>query len=154
MKLGEVIGKERKRRSLSLQEVASNLGITVKEFKDIECGNSLAEEWGPKLAQIAIKLEIPTSRLISRNGKSDQAALEKGQCGILIRAIRENKGLSPEKFAKLVGISLDEVLAIENGSSPLESYAPLFLSFGELIEQPIFNFFYPCGIPFQQLEDY
>jgi transcriptional regulator with XRE-family HTH domain len=154
MQLGEVIRKERERKNLSVEQVASGLHLTVKEFEDIEGGASPAEQWGPRLAQIAIKLETPTSRLISRNGKSDQAAQEQGQCGRLIRAKREAKGLSPEDFARLVAISAEDVAQLEEGTSPLETYGPLFLRFAELINQPVFNLFYPCGIPFQQLDDY
>jgi len=154
MNLGEVIRKERERMNLAPKEVASDLGITVKEFEDIESGNSLAENWGPKLAQIAIELEIPISRLISKNGKSDGATIEKGLCGVLIRAKRKAKGLNQDEFAELLDMPLDEVSAIENGTSPLESYAPILLGFAELIKQPIFNLFYPCGVPFQQIENY
>jgi hypothetical protein len=28
------------------------------------------------------------------------------------------------------------------------------LRFAEMIEQPIFNLFYPCGLPLQELQDY
>jgi transcriptional regulator with XRE-family HTH domain len=154
MKLGAVIKKERKRKGLSIQEVADFLGITEEELVDIESGNSLAEEWGPKLAQIAIKLETPTSRLISSNGKSDQAGKDEGQCGMLIKAKRRAKGLSQQELAKLLGISFEEITSIENGSCPLELYAPLLLKFAECIKQPIFNLFYPCGVSFQELKDY
>ena len=30
----------------------------------------------------------------------------------------------------------------------------LLLGFAEVIEQPVFNLFYPCGLPFQELDDY
>lgn len=154
MQLGQVIKKERQRKNLSVKESASYLGITVKEFENIECDNSLAETWGLKLLQIAIKLEIPSSRLISTNGKSDKAVLKKGQCGELIKAKRMDKGLNQKEFAELVNIPLEELSTIENGTSPLESYAPLLLKFSELIGQPLFNLFYPCGVPLQKLEDY
>jgi hypothetical protein len=43
---------------------------------------------------------------------------------------------------------------VESGNSPLEEYAPLLLRFSEVVDQPIFNLFYPCGLPFGQLKDY
>jgi hypothetical protein len=47
-----------------------------------------------------------------------------------------------------------ELVQIENGESPLETYGSILLRFAEVIDQPIFNLFYPCGLPFQELEDY
>jgi len=43
---------------------------------------------------------------------------------------------------------------IENGESPLEYCGPFLLRFAEVIEQPIFNLFYPCGVPLDKLVDY
>jgi transcriptional regulator with XRE-family HTH domain len=154
MKLGQVIKMERERKSLAVKQVALDLGIELHELEGIEQGDSLAEEWGPKLTQIAIALDTPTSRLISRNGKSDEAAKEKGQCGTLIRAKREARGLSQQDFANLTQMPIDEVSDVEDGTTPLEVYGPLFLRFAELIEQPVFNLFFPCGIPFQEYDGY
>ena len=36
----------------------------------------------------------------------------------------------------------------------IEKYGPLLLHFAELIEQPVFNLFYPCGLPLEKLDDY
>jgi transcriptional regulator with XRE-family HTH domain len=154
MRLGDVIKKERERKNLTIEQVASHLGVTVKECQEMECGHTSIEEWGPRLAQIAIKLQTPTSRLISRNGKSNGAKQEDGQCGKLIKARREGKVLGRREFAALINLSPEEVSRIEDGTSPLETCGPLLLRFAELIEQPIFNLFYPCGIPLDQLDDY
>ena len=35
-----------------------------------------------------------------------------------------------------------------------EQVGPRLLAFAEAIEQPVFNLFYPCGLPFQELDDY
>jgi hypothetical protein len=43
---------------------------------------------------------------------------------------------------------------IERGESPLEEFGPLLLRFAELVEQPVFNLFYPCSLPLEKLEDY
>ena len=48
MKLGDVIRKERERRKLTIDDVASRLGVTKDEFEQIEAGNSDAEQWAPK----------------------------------------------------------------------------------------------------------
>jgi transcriptional regulator with XRE-family HTH domain len=106
------------------------------------------------LAQIAIKLATPTSRLISETGKAAQAKQIDGQCAKLIKTHRERRQLGQGELAERLGMSIDEIASIESGRSPLENYAPLLLRFAEVIEQPIFNLFYPCGLPLEKLEDY
>lgn len=154
MKLGDVLKKERERRQLDVEKTAALLGISIDEYKEFEAGASAVEEWGPKLAQLAIKLSAPASRLISETGKSDHARHVDGQCGKLIKAYRERRQLSPEELAKQLELPAAEIVAIENGQSPLETYAPLLLKFAEVINQPIFNLFYPCGLPLDKLQDY
>ena len=154
MKLGDVIRKERERKSLSVTDVASRLGLAADVYEVVEGGTSPIEEWAPKLAEIAIKLSTPTSRLISETGKSAQAAQTNGQCGLLVKIHRERRGLSREQLAGQLGWQVEEIASIENGGSPLEQYAPLVLRFAEMVDQPIFNLFYPCGLPFRELNDY
>jgi transcriptional regulator with XRE-family HTH domain len=154
MTLGDVLRKERNRLKLPLEKVASELGLSVEQYKDLEDGKSPIEEWGPKLAAIAVKLSTPTSRLISETGKSAQAKQKVGQCGILIRRRRESCKMTQEDLANQLEVSIDNVITIESGKSPLEVYSPLLLRFAELINQPIFNLFYPCGLPLEKLEDY
>jgi len=154
MKLGDVLRKERERKKLSLESVAANLGLSIDAYQELEGGTSPIEEWGMKLARIAIKLFAPTSRLISETGKSAAARPDDGQCGKLIKASREGKAIDLEEFAKRVEMPVEELTDIEAGKTPLETYAPLLLHFSELIEQPIFNLFYPCGLPLDKLEDY
>ena len=154
MKLGDVLKKERDRKRLTEEDVAGRLGVSVEQYQEIEAGNSPAEEWGPRLALVAIALETPTSRLIAETGKSAQAKQVDGQCGNLIKLHRERKGLSQEQLADKIQVSLAEMQSIESGKSELESVAPVLLSFAEVIEQPIFNLFYPCGLPLSQLTDY
>jgi transcriptional regulator with XRE-family HTH domain len=154
MKLGDVLRKERERKKLTLQDVAARLGMMADSYEEFEGGVSPIEEWGPKLAQLAIKLSTPTSRLISETGKSAQAALSEGQSGRLIRSHREKRQLSQEDLAKLLDWPVQQLVQIENGDSPLETYGSVLLRFAETIDQPIFNLFYPCGLPFQELEDY
>jgi hypothetical protein len=57
-------------------------------------------------------------------------------------------------MAKAIGIQHEEYLQIESGSSELERFGPMFLRFSELIDQPMFNLFYPCGVFFEKLDDY
>lgn len=154
MKLGEVLRKERTRKKLSVEKVAADLALSPSQYEDFEAGQSPIEDWGPKLALIAIKLSMPTSRLISETGKSNGAGLESGQCGKLIRMHREKRGLSIEELASQLELSPSEVIDIEAGKSPLEKYAPLLLRYAEIINQPIFNLFYPCGLPLDKLQDY
>jgi transcriptional regulator with XRE-family HTH domain len=154
MKLGDVLRKERGRKQLAAEQVAAELGLSLEEYKRLEAGESPAETWGPTLARLAIKLSAPTSRLISETGRPAPATSKNGQCGKLIRACREKQGLTQQELASRLDVPVEEIIAIENGQSPLETYAPVLLRFAHLIEQPIFNLFYPCGLPLDKLQDY
>ncbi|MGH9764819.1 MAG: hypothetical protein ACREDR_18680 [Blastocatellia bacterium] len=154
MKLGDVLKKERERKKFTVEDVAQRLGIATEQYLEVEAGNSPAEEWGPRLALIAIKLETPTSRLIADTGKSKDAKQVEGQCGSLIRKHREKRERSIQELAEKIEVSAAEMESIENGKSPLEFFAPLLLAFAETIDQPIFNLFYPCGLPLDKLDDY
>ena len=154
MKLGDVLKKERERKKVTAGDMSARLGISAEQYDQMETGDSPAEEWGPRLALIAIELKTPTSRFISETGKSAQARQVEGQCGTLIKTHREKRGVAQKDLAEKLGIPVSEIESIENGSSPLEVYAPLLLSFAEAIDQPIFNLFYPCGLPLDKLNDY
>lgn len=152
MKLGDVLKKEREKKKLSFEHTASELGLSEDRYRDVEAGNSPAETIGPLLAQIAIKLETPTSRLLAESGKSKDC--KPGQAGELITKHRERRQKTPEQMAELLEIPKEEYQQIEAGQSGIEEYGPLLLHFAELIEQPVFNLFYPCGLPFSSLDDY
>ena len=152
MKLGDVLKKERVKKDLSVETVAEKLGIPKDEYDSIEAGETPAEAWGPNLAQIAIELETPTSRLLAESGRF--ADTKPGQAGALIKGHRERKEKSVAEMAEALSISTEDYEKIEAGESPVEKYGPLFLGFAEAIEQPVFNLFYPCGLPFQELDDY
>lgn len=154
MKLGEVLMKERERKKLSIDDMSGKLGLPAERYQEIEAGASPAETWGPLLAKIAIKLETPTSRLLADSGRS--ADTKAGQAGELIRKHRERRGKTPEQMAELLEIPAEEYAQIEGGQSPIEEYGPFFLRFAEAIEQPVFNLFYPFGLPLDKLsvEDY
>lgn len=152
MKLGDVLRKERENKKLSVEEVAGKLRISADEWQAMEAGESPAEEWGPRLAAIAIELETPTSRLLAESGRFEDT--REGQAGELIRKHRERREKSEGELAEALAIPEEEYREIEAGSSPLETYGPRFLGFAEAIEQPVFNLFYPCGLPFQELDDY
>ncbi len=171
MKLGDVLKKEREgkglstAKELSAAEVAEKLGISEDEYREIEAGESPAEVWFPHLARIAIALEVPTSRLLADSGRF--ADTRAGQAGPLIKAHREEREKSVEEVVDYMN-SLDEELSqggtlqvtredyalIEAGESLIEKYGPLLLGFAEVIDQPVFNLFLPCGLPFQELDDY
>jgi hypothetical protein len=152
LKLGDVLKKEREARGLSSAEISSRLGIPEAEYIRLEEGRSAAEKWGPILANLAIHFETPTSRLISASGRAADA--QPGQCGSRVRTQRERRNQSPEATAKSLELLLDEYLEIEAGRSPIEICGPLLLRFAEIIEQPVFNLFYPCGIALEKLENY
>ncbi len=165
MKLGDVLKKERKNKELSAEEVAGKLGISEKEYQLIEAGETPAELWGPHLAHVAIALETPTSRLLAESGRFEDC--KQGQAGPLIKGHREQREKSAQEVAESLDtyeemqtqegykpLTMEDYRQIEAGESPIEKYGPLLLGFAEAIEQPVFNLFYPCGLPFQELDDY
>jgi len=154
MKLGDVLKKERERKKLSLEDVATELRMSLERYEEFEGGESPIEEWGPKLADIAVKLSTPTSRLICDTGKSVNAGQSKGQCGQLIKKHREKRNLTQEELAKRLGWPMQQLDLVESGKSDLEQYAPLLLRFAEVVDQPIFNLFFPCGLPFAEIKNY
>lgn len=150
MKLGDVLRKERERKKISPEDMAGKLGIPDDQYREMEAGGSPAERWGPLLAQVAIKLETPTSRLLADSGRS--ADTQNGQAGQLIRKHRERRGKTVDQMAEELEIPKQEYEEIEAGSSGIEQYGPLLLHYAEVIEQPVFNLFYPCGLPLDKLE--
>ena len=74
--------------------------------------------------------------------------------GDVLKKERERKGLSVAVMAERLNLSLAEYEKVEAGISPLEQYGTLVLNFAQVIEQPVSSLYYPCGIPFQELEDY
>ena len=155
MKLGEVLKKEREKKGTSLDDMASALGISSDEYQTMEAGESDAETWGPVLAQIAIELETPTSRLLAESGRSTDC--KAGQAGPLIKGHRERRKRSEGDLIQALGdygVDAERYAEIEAGTSGIEVMGPRFLAFAEAIEQPVFNLFYPCGLPFQELDDY
>jgi transcriptional regulator with XRE-family HTH domain len=152
VKLGDVLKKERERKKLSLEDMAGKLGLPEEKYREMEAGSSPAEKWGPLLARIAIKLETPTSRLLAESGKS--ADTKAGQAGELIRKHRERRTKTPDQLAEQLEISKEEYQDIEAGSSPIEEFGPILLHYAEVIDQPVFNLFYPCGLPLEKLDDY
>ena len=151
MKLGSVIKKEREGKSglnryhqLAIEDVAHKLGVSAAERQAIETGDSPVEKWFPILCDLAVKLKVPTSRLLAKSGKSKDT--KPGQAARLIRERREERGKTVEEMATLMGMSVEEYLPIEKGASPIEKVGPLMLGFAELIEQPVFNLYLPCGV--------
>lgn len=158
MKIGDVMKKERegkglnRYRSFTVQQMAQELGISVSEYESIEAGTSEVERWFPTLCQLAVRLEVPTSRLLAASGKA--ADCKPGQAGPRIRVQREERGYTVEEMAEMMGLSVAEYVPIEKGDSPIERWGPLMLRFAELIEQPVFNIYLPCGVPYDELDDY
>ncbi|MEM6454581.1 MAG: helix-turn-helix transcriptional regulator [Acidobacteriota bacterium] len=152
MKLGDVLKKEREAFGLTVEQMVAELDIPAEQYAELENGTSDAENWGPTLAQIAIELETPTSRLLADSGRAEDT--RPGQAGELIAKHRGRREKSEEDLASAIGVDADTLQQIESGESPIETIGPILLRFAEVIEQPVFNLFYPCGLPFQELDDY
>lgn len=152
MKLGDVLKKEREKKGLSVEDTAKGLNLSATDYEALEGGESDAEKWGPLLAEIAILLETPTSRLLAESGRAEDTA--DGQAGTLITQHRERREKTVDQMVEGLSITKEEYESIEAGTSPIEKQGPLLLRFAEVIEQPVFNLFYPCGLPFSELDDY
>jgi hypothetical protein len=152
MRLGDVLKKERARCGLGPSETAGRIRLDRGDYDSIERGESAAENWGPAVAKLAIALHVPMARLLSPTGRAaDVGSL---RVGALLERHRLERGRAPEEFAQHLGIDVDEYRAAEAGDSPLEQIAPWLLAFAELVDQPVFNFFYPCGLPLERVDDY
>jgi transcriptional regulator with XRE-family HTH domain len=152
LKLGDVLVKERERKGLTSGEVALTLGISPDEYNSMEEGRSSAEIWGLVLAHMAIKLEIPLSRLLTGSGKATD--MRQGEAAHLIASHRMRRGLSVAELAESSGCSPQELSNVEAGESQLEEMGRRLLRFAELIQQPVFNLLYPCGLPLETIENY
>ena len=152
MKLGTVLKKERERRKISIDEATDRLDISREEYERLEAGTSLAETWGPLLGRIAVELDLPTARLIAESGSAADART--GQVAELIMRRRNERGKTIPQMANALGLSDSEYREVESGASPLEQVGLALLRFAELVDQPVFNFFYPCGLPFEEIDDY
>ncbi len=74
--------------------------------------------------------------------------------GDVLKKERENKGVSAREMARQLEIELDEYERIEAGASPLEAHAAMVVNFAKAVGKPVNEIYYPCGIPFQELDDY
>jgi transcriptional regulator with XRE-family HTH domain len=154
VKQGEVLMKERERKKIPSEDLASRLGIPLEKYRGIEAGDSPAEKWGPLIRGLAVALEVPTSRMFAPTGKWSDT--RPGQAGALIRGHREVKGKTPAEVAEKLGISVEEYQEIESGTSGIEEWGPFFMRFAAEVLDPyfpgvVFNLFHPFGLPFEKL---
>ena len=152
MKLGDVIRKERERCGISVVQAAETLKLDVEDYARIENGQSAAEQWGPIIATMAMKLEVPMARLLSVNGRSD--GVDRSSVGHLLAQHRRAAGISSDAFARQLGMDVGEYTGVEEGAVPLDPLARWLLTFSELVDQPVFNLFFPCGLPMERIDDY
>ena len=135
--IGELLQEARKRKRLSAEELSAQLGLDQDTLVQWEKGDPELEKWGKVLANIAIELSVPTSRLIAETGRSVDA--RPGQCGALIRTAREKRQISPQELAEKLGLAPEEYSTVDAGSSPLEIYGPALLKIAEAVDLPVFN---------------
>lgn len=152
MKLARVFEKERELKGIPIADTARSLGMSEDAYRQLENGHSAVEKWGTVLTKAALKLQTPTARLISESGMA--VGIKNGNCGKLLRHYREQTRTSLEEMATAVGVSTAEYEEIERGESQLEVFGPVLLRFAELVEQPVYNLLFPCGVSIDKLEDY
>lgn len=152
MKLATVFEKERELKGISIADTARSLGMSEEAYRQLENGHSAVEKWGIVLTKAALKLKTPTARLISESGTA--VGIKNRNCGKLLRHYREETRTSLEETAATLGVSTAEYEEIERGESQLEVFGPILLRFAELVEQPVYNLLFPCGVSIEKLEDY
>jgi transcriptional regulator with XRE-family HTH domain len=152
VKLGDVIRKERERRGITPSYAAECLRLSIDEYEALERGDSSAERWGPLVARCAITFAVPMARLLSPSGRSE--SVEQSQVGTLFQKYRLGSGLSVQATADELGIDASQYEAIEAGVAPVGQMAAWLLAFGEMVDQPVFNFFFPCGLSLERIDDY
>jgi transcriptional regulator with XRE-family HTH domain len=150
--LGDVIRQEREKKSISVDQAAAHLELSIEDYALIESGGSPLEEWAPKLASLAIQLKVPMSRLMAESGRSVDC--RPGQLLGLAERHLERARASMDPVAEPAGMTPGAKSELEERAPLLERYGRLLLAFAELIEEPVFNLVYPCGVPFQTLQKY
>ena len=76
--------------------------------------------------------------------------------GDVLKKEREMQGMSSSAMASKVGVSAEQYAQIEAGSdASFEAAAALVANFAKALKYPgVDGLYYPCGIPFQEVEDY
>ncbi len=76
--------------------------------------------------------------------------------GDVLKKEREMNGISAAAMAQSLGVSADAYEKIESGGSEeFEAAARLLVNFAKTLKYPGVNgLYYPCGIPFSEVEDY
>ena len=152
MTLAALSAAERKKFGLGVDELARRIGASEADVRELEAGAEAAESWGAALAEIAVALGVPMSRFVAETGRA--ADYQAGSCGRLTRSRREERGLSIDQLAASSGVSREMLSALESGTSPAERWLPILLGVAQALDQPLFNFFYPYGVPLRELDAY
>ncbi len=74
--------------------------------------------------------------------------------GSVLLKERKRSKIAPDEMARRLGIPNTEYMLIESGESPLEKYVELILNFSQVIDRPVSSLYYPCGLPFRDLDNY
>lgn len=75
--------------------------------------------------------------------------------GHIVAQERQRKGLSATEVASRLGLTDREYEALEAGEhGTLEEIAMLLVNFNEIIEGQVNQLFYPCGLPFSEVQSY
>jgi transcriptional regulator with XRE-family HTH domain len=154
MRLATLIAQERKRAGLSVDALAARAGVMPADVQALEGGAPQAETWGARFADLAIALEVPISRLIAESGRA--ADHRPGDCGRLVAAWRAKKARALDETAAAAGMTTGDLRALESGldeARGADRWMPVLLAVAQAVDQPLFNFFYPYGVPLRELEE-
>jgi transcriptional regulator with XRE-family HTH domain len=155
--LGAVIHRERTGNGisrigeLSAEEFARLAACAPAELEQLERGEHPAERWFPVLCGAAVTLEVPVGLLVSPDGRSDSSD---DAIGSRLLAARSRLGLSVEAMAQSLRLSAVEYASVERGHAPFESCGKLMLRVAEVLDQPLFNLYMPCGVSYRDLDNY
>ena len=86
---------------------------------------------------------------------SDSEREAEMKLGDVLRKEREKAGLSSDQMAAKLNLPAGDYQALEaGGNDNFENAAILVANFAKALNQPVSSLYYPCGIPFQELDDY
>lgn len=74
--------------------------------------------------------------------------------GDVLKKERRKKGIAAAELAEKLGLDERRYREVEAGESGLESAAALLHAYSKAVGVPVNELFYPCGLPFQELDDY
>jgi transcriptional regulator with XRE-family HTH domain len=133
--LGVLIRDARLSAEQSLEQCASQIGITAQALEEWELGKAMPSL--PQLELLAYQLGVPISHFWGTEvtlrqeqhrpvDAQEYVLLRSRVIGTLLRALRQQRNLTPDQLATAAGISVSNINAYELGQRPIPT--PVLIS--------------------------